>query len=125
MRSGIAPVWYGLEVARRLNDRLLNQLALAGDDAVAKTSEDSKPPRSRVHQHAAAISFIGNPHRKTKSRQRVKRAAHRRFTQAKSLGETANGVRAWLQRNSQENCGLSYVEIGTIGANSFRQYVFE
>jgi hypothetical protein len=125
MRGGIAPVWYSLEGTRRLNDRPLNQLALAGDNTVAKAREDSKTSRSRVHQHAAAVGFIGNPHREAEARKRIKRAAHRRFTQAKRLGKTADSVRPRLQRNSQENGGLSNVEIWTIGANSFRQYVFE
>jgi hypothetical protein len=83
--------------------------AFARNHAVPQSGEYDLAARRDLNQNAPSIALVGKTGREAKSFKRIKCAAYSRLSKLQRFGEAAHGVRSRIQRNTQENSGLSNV----------------
>ena len=81
--------------------------------------------RRDLNKNAPSIALVGKTGREAKSFKRIECAAYSRLPELQRFGKATHGVRSRIQRNTQENSGLSYVKIRTIRTNSFGKNVLQ
>jgi hypothetical protein len=99
--------------------------AFATDYAVRQVVQGGKAPRGGLDDNAATVAVIRQADGKTETRKRIERPADRRLAKAQRLGKAPHGVGAGVERHAKKYRGLSRVEIGPIGPNSFSEYILE
>ena len=88
---------------------MLRDRAFARNHAVPQTGQYDLSARRDLNQNAASIALVGKTGREAKSLKRIECAAYSRLPQLQRFGKATHGVRSRIQRDTQENSGLSNV----------------
>ena len=78
-----------------------------------------------LHDDAATIGIVRQANSKAETRQGIQRPAHCRLAEAQRLREAPHGVGSWVKRHAKKYRGLTCIEIGPVGPNSFSEYIPE